>query len=533
MKKWIHCPVCKKNKWEYYFKVQDHRLNKCTNCGCMAINPQPSIEELKKIYSADYFLADQKDKNKANAAVLKKLTAQAYIKEILRYIGNTKSKEMLEIGCGNGEFLEVAQDHGFDVLGIDIGNDFINKISKKQNLQGKVIAGTVEQIQGKKFDVIVFSDVIEHTQNPIIFLSHVYRLCKNGGFVFCATPSLDSLSSKLQGSKWVEFKTEHLFYFNSRTLTKLFYDNGFNFIILKKIPKILNLEYIIAHFRKYKTGDLFEKLALLLDLAPTYLKKIQFPVVASGVCLLGKKYAKKRTTVSIIIPVFNEINTFQALFDQVISKKIHNVELEIIIVESNSSDGTKEIVQKIRDPRVKKIFQKKPEGKGFAVRAGLKKASGDIVIIQDADLEYDIDDYDSLIHHILDCDACFVLGTRHSGKRWKIRHFKGQPLWAFIANCVHWGLTGLINILYGVRLTDPFTMYKVFRKSIIQDITFETKRFDFDYELLLKLIRKGYKPLEIPVNYSARSFAEGKKVSIRNDPISWLVAIFKYRFINI
>jgi len=532
-KKWVCCPVCKKNRWEYYFKVQGHRLNKCTICGCMAINPQPSLNDLREIYNADYFLTHPSDTKRENAAALKKQTAKSYINHIKKYTGNLQSNKLLEIGCGNGEFLREAQEQGYDVFGIDIGDDFIRNISKLRELRGKVFAGTVDQIRKRKFDVIVFSDVIEHTQDPTKFLRNVYRLCKKDGVVFCATPSLDSISRKLQGPNWVEFKTEHLFYFDNKTITKLFYDNGFSHIVLKSIPKTLNLEYIISHFQKYNTEDLFAKIALFLDYAPQFLKRIQFPIVASGICLLGRKSEKKRTLLSIIIPVLNEKNTFEKLIEQVINKQIQHVQIEIIIVESNSSDGTRELVQKITHPRVKKIFQTKAEGKGFAVREGLCAASGDIILIQDADLEYDIDDYDTLVQHILDGDACFILGTRHSGNRWKIRHFKGQPLWAFLANCIHWILTALINVIYGVSLTDPFTMYKVFRRSLIHDISFETKRFDFDLELLFKLIRRGYRPKEIPINYVSRSFDEGKKVSVRYDPISWIIAIFKYRFIRV
>jgi 2-polyprenyl-3-methyl-5-hydroxy-6-metoxy-1,4-benzoquinol methylase len=535
MKLWVQCPVCKINKWEYFFKKNLSRINKCTKCGCMAINPQPSNEKLKRIYSKDYFIADTDLRNKEGVTKLKQATAKDYLYAISKFSGKTdfKNRTLLEIGCGNGEFLKQASLMGYQVFGIDTGEAFISKLEKNPLLKNRVKNIAIEKMPIKLFDIVVFNDVIEHTRDPDKFLNEVYRRCKIGGTVFCATPSLDSLSSRFQGSNWVEFKEEHLFYFNNKSLKRIFYNNGFSSIVLKEIPKTLNLNYIVKHFERFNTKDIFNSIFTLLRYLPEKIKNTQFTVVASGVCLLAKKQKSKKSILSIIIPVFNEVRTFSELIKKVLCKQLAGFEIEIIVVESNSTDGTKELVKSIEHSRVKKIFQNKPEGKGFAVRAGLKAATGDIILIQDADLEYDIDDYDTLIQHIIDCDSCFVLGTRHSGRRWKIRSFSGQPVWAFIANCVHWALTGLINMLYGVRLTDPFTMYKVFRASIIHDIEFETKRFDFDYELLLKLIRRGYKPIEVPINYSARSFSEGKKVSIRNDPVSWMIAIFKYRFSSI
>jgi hypothetical protein len=111
-----------------------------------------------------------------------------------------------------------------------------------------------------------------------------------------------------------------------------------------------------------------------------------------------------------------------------------------------------------------------------------------------------------------------------------MRKFVDQPVSAFILNCGHLFFTFLVNILYGVWLRDPFTMYKVFNRECIHQMEFICDRFDFDYELLIKLIRRGYKPIEIPVSYNSRSFAEGKKIRMFRDPITWLVALVRFRF---
>jgi glycosyltransferase involved in cell wall biosynthesis len=203
---------------------------------------------------------------------------------------------------------------------------------------------------------------------------------------------------------------------------------------------------------------------------------------------------------------------------------------ELIIVESNSTDGTRELVQTYQHhDGVRIILESRPRGKGHAVRQGLDHARGDIVLIQDADLEYDVNDYDALISPLQQYRSAFVIGSRHTGS-WKIRTFNNQPIIAPLFNLGHLFFLGLFNIMYGKKLADPFSMYKVFRRSCLDGLKLECNRFDFDFELVIKLIRQGYEPLEIPVNYNARSFQEGKKVSALRDPPTWLWALLKYRF---
>jgi glycosyltransferase involved in cell wall biosynthesis len=231
------------------------------------------------------------------------------------------------------------------------------------------------------------------------------------------------------------------------------------------------------------------------------------------------------------MPVFNEVNTVKVTIDRVLNKIIPDVSIELIIVESNSTDGTSDLVLGYKDnPKVCLIFQSQPKGKGNAVREGLKASTGDIILIQDADDEYDIEDYDKLLLPLRNGTVDFVLGSRHSDSSWQLRKFADQPFNAFILNCGHWIFTFLLNILYGVWLRDPFTMYKVFNSKCIAGMDFVCNRFDFDYEILIKLIRRGYTPLEIPINYKSRSFAHGKKVTMFRDPLTWLVALVRFRF---
>ncbi|MBV8801027.1 MAG: glycosyltransferase [Alphaproteobacteria bacterium] len=234
---------------------------------------------------------------------------------------------------------------------------------------------------------------------------------------------------------------------------------------------------------------------------------------------------------SIVVPVFNEKRTFPELMRRLLAKRLDHLglEREIILVESNSTDGTRELVAGFENtPPVRILWQARPRGKGHAVRAGFAAARGDIVMIQDADLEYDLDDYDALLEPLLRDQAAFVLGSRHSG-RVRMRRFTDQRVLGEVCNAAHLLFTAVINILYGQRLKDPFTMFKVLRRDCLHGLRFECDRFDFDHELLIKLLLKGYRPVEVPVNYRSRSFKQGKKIRFFRDPPGWLAADFKYR----
>ncbi len=235
---------------------------------------------------------------------------------------------------------------------------------------------------------------------------------------------------------------------------------------------------------------------------------------------------------SVVVPIYNEAATLRIALDAIVAKQVPGWELEIIFIESNSTDGSRAIVETYRDcPRVTLILEDKPRGKGHAVRAGFARATGDVFLIQDADLEYSLDDYAKLLAPLAAGERTFVLGSRHTpGDGFAMRKFDDQPVQAFVLNCAHWGFTFLINASLGIWLKDPFTMYKVFRRECLDGIHLTSNRFDLDWELLMKLIRTGHHPLEIPISYNSRSFKEGKKVRMIRDPINWIGAWAKARF---
>jgi glycosyltransferase involved in cell wall biosynthesis len=235
-------------------------------------------------------------------------------------------------------------------------------------------------------------------------------------------------------------------------------------------------------------------------------------------------------SLSVVMAVYNEAATVESTINDVLSAPTLGHSLELVIVESNSNDGSRDIVRKFAGrPEVKLVWQDAPRGKGNAVRAGLAVATGDIVLINDADREYEVSDYPKLLAPFGDPAVNFVLGSRHQPGQ-AMRRPDDQRLRFTVVNAAHWVFTFLFNVVYGCRLKDPFTMYKVFRRSRIDGLHLEANRFDFDWELVAKLIRSGNRPLEIPITYESRSFESGKKIRWIHDPLTWLVALVKYRF---
>jgi glycosyltransferase involved in cell wall biosynthesis len=231
-----------------------------------------------------------------------------------------------------------------------------------------------------------------------------------------------------------------------------------------------------------------------------------------------------------VLPVFNEAATVGTIIDDVLALDLPGIDIELIIVESNSTDGSRAVVAPYREhPRVKLIFQDRPDGKGSAVRTGFSHATGDILLIQDADLEYRVDEYPLVLAPLIAGEANFVLGCRHDPGK-PMRNFEEAKHMSWVMNGAHWAFTTMFNVVYRTKLRDPFTMYKVFRTSCIVGVPFKSNRFDFDWELVAKLVRLGNIPVEIPITYVSRDFDAGKKVRFFRDPLTWMVALAKFRF---
>jgi 2-polyprenyl-3-methyl-5-hydroxy-6-metoxy-1,4-benzoquinol methylase len=521
-----HCAVCGGHRFRYLFSIEEHRLVRCGECNFTLLNPQPSDHDLSALENTG-------EPVDAADAQLRQRTAVRTLDELAAYAGSSRGK-LLEIGCGDGTLLIAAAQRGFAVTGVERSASACERARSRllaEGVAGEIVHGDVDAVDARagEFDACIVADLLERVRDPRQFIQQLHRLLRPGGVLYVATPSLDSWSAQLRSARWAEFKPEHLFYFNRRSLESLLFAQGFRGLTWTPDHEILSRDRPRHVEEDARSPESAPRTGSLL---PAPLRAWKYRLATSGMVVIGRRADRPaRPLLSIIVPAYNEAATFRTAFARLLAHPFPACDVEFIVVESNSTDGTREMVNAYaRHPGVRVLLEDRPRGKGHAVRTGLRAAQGDFIAIQDADLEYDLDDYDSLLEPLLNNREAFVLGARHGGRSWKMRQFAGQPLTSGLLNFGHWFFTALLNVSLGVRLKDPFTMYKLFRHDCIHDLEFEANRFDFDWELVIKLIRKGYIPIEIPVNYRSRSFHEGKKVSVIRDPLSWFVALAKFRF---
>ena len=244
--------------------------------------------------------------------------------------------------------------------------------------------------------------------------------------------------------------------------------------------------------------------------------------------------------ISVVIPVYNERNFIEQVLLRVQAVKLDK---EIVVIDDASTDGTRALLEEMEKARasgargvavqegkvhlsldnIRFLFQEQNHGKGAALRRGFESATGDIILVQDADLEYDPQDYDKLLGPIFDGRADVVYGSRFSGGPQRVHYF-----WHYAGNKF---LTLLSDMLTNLKISDMETCYKVFRREVIQNIRFQSDRFGFEPECTAKIAKGNWRVYEVPISYSGRTYAEGKKITWR-DGFSTLWCILRYNLFN-
>jgi glycosyltransferase involved in cell wall biosynthesis len=224
---------------------------------------------------------------------------------------------------------------------------------------------------------------------------------------------------------------------------------------------------------------------------------------------------------SVIIPVYNEVKSIQVILERVQAQKLAH---EIIVVDDGSKDGTRDVLAKLDGKKsVRVILHEHNKGKGAAVRTGMGAALGDVLLIQDADLEYDPRDYPTLLKPLNEGIADVVYGSRFLGGSRRVTMF-----WHQVANKL---LTFMTNILYNTILTDMETGYKVFRREILDGMVLHANSFDFEPEFTAKILKRHFRIFEVPITFNPREYTEGKKIKL-HDAFEAVWTLIKYRFVE-
>jgi glycosyltransferase involved in cell wall biosynthesis len=235
----------------------------------------------------------------------------------------------------------------------------------------------------------------------------------------------------------------------------------------------------------------------------------------------AQRSPSKYRRLSVIVPVFNERNTVAEIVRRMRAVKLP-IEREIVIVDDGSDDGTREVLAQLADSTVRVAQHHRNRGKGAAIRTGLTHVSGDLILIQDADLEYDPEDWTKLLVPIFNGRARVVYGSRFTGERRNMLflHWVGNRFLSLVT-----------NILYNTTLSDMETCYKLMDRQLLDGIQLRSDRFDFEPEITAKLLRRGIRIYEVPISYSGREFDEGKKITWRDGLVA-MWTLVKYRFVE-
>jgi Glycosyl transferase family 2 len=511
--RFIRCPACRSDAERYLFHERGARFVQCRSCDVVFVNP-PAREV------RDYFDVQAPG---GGATIEDREHIRKELEDVLRYATDVYRAQR---GATPARVLVAGRMAGEESIG---SSAHINSVRLTRDETLRLVheadVSPLVAAIGDDVELFVLNHMLEACPRAADVVAELASHLSSRALLVVVYSNTASLSGRLLRRNWRRFFHWKAVYFNSENLRSMLESAGLHFVGQSG----LNTSYTVTRALDLVLPDTpVARLARRLGLGAV---TVRVPTGTHVSSFERGDEAEVSELLTVVVPVFNEAAYVRSVLDELLAKQLV-IPHEVIVVESNSTDGTREIVQSFEGrPGLRIIYEDQPRGKGAAVRRGLRAATGTIVLIQDADFEYDLDDYDSLLEPIVQRRTSFVLGSRSLGlDDWKVRRFGRSRVKAFLMNVAHLLFAHTFNVLYQQRVTDPATMFKVFRRECIEGIEFNATGFNFDIELACMLVRKGYSPMEVPVNYVARGFDEGKKVEFWRDFFPSVLMFFKCRF---
>ena len=516
--RFISCPVCRANAERYLFHERGARFVQCRSCDTVFVNPP--ARELR-----DYF-----DVHAAgDATVEDREHVRTGLDDVLRYAADVhrvhrgSPPARIVLAGRLPDDLDVSRDLSSastaHVEAVRLTHDETLRLVHEADVSPIVAA------IGDDADLVVLNHLLEACPRAADVVATVASCLPSRALLVVVYSNTASLPGRLLRRHWRRFFHWRAVYFNSENLRGMVERAGLRLVRQSG----LSTSYTVSRALDLVLPS--TPAASLARRAGLSAATLRAPTGTHVSIFERGQESETSELLSVIVPVFNEAAYVRGVLDELLSRQFA-IPHEVIVVESNSTDGTRELVRSYEGkPGVQIIYEEQPRGKGSAVRRGLNAATGTIILIQDADFEYDFEDYDALLEPLLQRRTSFVLGSRSLGlDDWKVRRFARSRVKGLLMNLAQLGFARIFNLLYQQRVTDVATMFKVFRRECIEGAEFVAERFNFDIELACTIVMNGYSPMEIPVNYIARGFEEGKKVEFRRDFFPVVLMFFRCRF---
>lgn len=519
-KRFVACPACGIDAPTYLFHSAGVRFVRCAACAAVYVNPARS-EPVNNLDVDRFHRFKNPEDRKLMIADMEALLARV-ANEYLRITGKSLSRTLL-LGRYVKEFTEGPNALATGLTLVEIDDDAFRKLAVDSDLSW------AEKSLAAAPQVVILQELLESCSDPRQVISKLVATLPKSTLYVVTYTNADSTPARMMRRFWSTFFGTKSAYFSTSNLTSMLGSYGLVLKVQDALPVTRTAAYVVEMAERVAPNlglRALSKAGPLLHAALPLRVGNRMAVFAHQ----GRELAQAEK-LSIVLPVFNEVRFAAQVIDAVLAKQLP-IEREVIIVESNSTDGTREVVQRYEGrPGVRVVYEERPRGKGHAVRTGLAHVTGTIVLIQDADFEYDIDDYDALLEPILKRKAMFVLGSRSLGlDDWKVRRYDSTPVRGFALNFAQVVFAKTFNLLYQQHVTDVNTMFKVFRVECLEGIELKSNGFELDIELACKLALGGNAAMEVPVNYAARGFEDGKKIRFWRDAIPSYVAFFQHRF---